>query len=180
MSSLLPSSSAVSECLARLRAEKASADPFRAAVAAASIQWEAELLLALEEFKRAGGFVGIQDELRLSIRRERLLSAAKDGKAAPLDVPCHWSFLHEGFDVKIGLLTVTEHTVCVRSGPPTMASERAALRIRILAAVIKELREAVTAKVDAEDEFARTLACANAQYKLVVEEKRAVDRVLVP
>lgn len=165
--------------MARLREEKTAAllDPFRAAVAAASIRWEAELLLDLEDFKKAGGFVGFQDELRASIRKERLLS--KDGKAAALDVPSHWSFLDDGFDVKIGLLTVTDRTVCVRSGAPTMTTERAALRIRILAAVKRELREAVAAEVDAEDEYARALACANAQYALAVAERQAKDRVLV-
>ena len=167
--------------MARLREEKTAAlpDPFRAAVAAASIRWEAELLLDLEDFKRAGGFVGIQDELRSSIRKERLAVAPKGGKAVALDVPSHWSFLHDGFDVKTGLLTVTDQTVCVRSGAPTMATERAALRIRILAAVKKELREAVAVEVDAEDEFKRALACANAQYTLAVAERQAKDRVLV-
>lgn len=51
--SLVPSSPAVNEMLERMRAEKAAA---RAAVEAAKVEWEAEMLLALEEFRDTGGF----------------------------------------------------------------------------------------------------------------------------
>jgi len=54
---LIPSSSAVQEKLERLRAEKAAIRAaFLAAVEATKVEWEAELLLALEEFRDAGGF----------------------------------------------------------------------------------------------------------------------------
>jgi len=176
--SLLPSSSAVSERLIVVRQERALARAaFLAAVEAASVQWEAELLVALEEFRDAGGFVGIQDHLRSSIRRERLFAAAKDSNTVPLDVPSHWSFLHHEFDVKTGLLTVTEQTVCVRSGEPTMATERADLRIRILAAVKKELREAILADLEAQE--VRDRALIEERDRATREEQEARQRLLL-
>lgn len=188
--SFLPSSSAVSDYMALLKAEKAATKTaFHSSVAVASIKWEAELLLALQEFREAGGFVGIQEQLLSSIVRERLTvpkdepkDKAKD-KAKPvvLDVPCHWSFLDDRIDVKTLLLMVSDSTVVVRSGEPTMATERATLRIRILAAVKKGIREAVMAKLDEDlkEQNVRNLEFANVQYRMAREERMALDRVLV-
>jgi hypothetical protein len=144
-----PSSSDVSDTLAVLKAEKAvSKSHFYSAVATESIKWEAELLLALEEFRAAGGFVGIQDHLTSLILAEQRAEWPVD-KAVALDVPCHWSLLHDRMDVKTWLQTVSDRTVVVRSGEPTMATERAALRIRILLAVKKTIREAILAELEA-------------------------------
>ena len=55
--SLIPSSAAVQEKLERLREEKAAVrTAFLAAVEVAKVDWEAEFLLALEEFRDGGGF----------------------------------------------------------------------------------------------------------------------------
>jgi len=195
--SFLPSSVAVSEMLAVLKTEKdkTKAD-FHSAVFVASIKWEAELLLALQEFREAGGFVGFQDEVRSSIlaerRAERRVDLLAEGlvecrravsdKTTSLDEPCHWSFLHDGFDVKTGLQTVSDRTVVVRHGDPTMATERAALRVRILAAVKKEIREAITAKLDEDlkGQDARNREFANVQYRLAREKQMAIARTLCP
>ena len=183
--SRFPSSQAVAKCMALLLKEKETPD-FNAEVVLASIKWEAELLLALEEFRTAGGFVGIQDELRLSIQAERRADRRAENLGVPkaptialLDVPCHWSLLHDKIDVKTWLQTVSDSTVVVRSGEPTLATERATLRIGILLAVKKTIREAVMADLD-KDQEARYREFADVQYRLARGERRTLDQVLHP
>ena len=187
--SLIPSNTAVSERLALLREERAIAKAaFRSAVEAASIEWEAELLLALEEFRDAGGFATIQDRIRVEIQRERnCLTAYRDQCGTIIQRPCvpHDEqqnkkfcdiFLPDRLDVGKALSCVYDSTALFHSGDPTMATERAALRIRILTAVKQEMRDAIKAEVDAQT--ARDRALVEERNRLAQEERDARSRLM--
>lgn len=182
--SLLPSSPAVFERLNALRDERAVAKAaFRSAVEAASVGWEAELLLSLEEFRDAGGFAAIQDQLRGVIKQEMarnretrgfcsgnaretrvmpsrpsLLSDSRDKALCDL-------FLADVLDVNAAIAVYGE-IVLPHKGDPTMETERAALRIRILSNIRKEMRDAIQAELDAQEAADRAL----------VEERNRVAR----
>lgn len=182
--SLLPSSPAVFERLNALRDERAVAKAaFRSAVEAASVGWEAELLLSLEEFRDAGGFAAIQDQLRGAIKQEMarnretrgfcsgntretrvmpsrpsLLSDSRDKALCDL-------FLADVLDVNAAIAVYGE-IVLPHKGDPTMETERAALRIRILSNIRKEMRDAIQAELDAQEAADRAL----------VEERNRVAR----
>lgn len=182
--SLLPSSPAVFERLNALRDERAVAKAaFRSAVEAASVGWEAELLLSLEEFRDAGGFAAIQDQLRGVIKQEMarnretrgfcsgntretrvmpsrpsLLSGSRDKALCDL-------FLADVLDVNAAIAVYGE-IVLPHKGDPTMETERAALRIRILSNIRKEMRDAIQAELDAQEAADRAL----------VEERNRVAR----
>ena len=182
--SLIPSNTAVSERLALLREERAIAKAaFRSAVEVASIEWEAELLLALEEFRDAGGFATIQDRIRVEIQRERnslrdLYDHTNQSIRHPSNdhkVLCD-IFLPDGLDVGKALASVSDSTALFHRGDPTMATERAALRIRILTAVKQEMRDAIKAEVDAQT--ARDRALVEERNRLAQEERDARSRLM--
>ena len=175
--SLIPSNTAVSERLSILREERAvKKATFRSAVEAASIEWEAELLLALEEFRDAGGFATIQDRIRVEIQRER--------NPFPIRTPCddHHNkilceiFLPDEFDVGKALSCVSDSTAIFYTGDPTMETERAALRIRILTAVKQEMRDAIKAELDAQT--ARDRALVDERNRVAQEERDARSRLM--
>lgn len=166
--SLLPSSSAVSERVIVLRQERALARAaFRAAVEAASVEWEADLLVALEEFRDAGGFVGIQERIREGIEQERQEAAAhrRVAHGAPTRIPCDDArntrlcelFLADRLDLEAALMSVRHDATLFLKGDPTMATERAALRIRLLTGVYTEMRVAILSELEAQDERDRAL-----------------------
>jgi hypothetical protein len=173
--SLLPSSPAVFERLNALRDERAIAKAaFRAAVEAASVGWEAELLLSLEEFRDAGGFAAVQDQLRGVIKHEmarnRQTRGFCGGTAHETGVmPSRPSmmvggrdrtlcdlFLADVLDVNAAI-AVQGKIVLPHTGDPTMETERAALRIRILSNIRKEMRDAIQAELDAQEAADRAL-----------------------
>ena len=163
--SLIPSSTPVLDMLTTLRAEREAAKTaFRAAVAEASIRWEAELLLLLEEYRDAGGFVPIQERVRMEVTQER--SIRKHSRHASMSVQhtivpqhlqqfdVHDKQIHEIFmpdimDLNKAFLFAGANIKCV--GDPTMATERASLRSRMLGAVKQEFRDAISAELDEQD-----------------------------
>lgn len=187
--SLLPSSSAVSERLIVLRQERLLARAaFRAAVEAASVEWEAELLLALEEVRDAGGFARVQERIREGIERERRAAASphcRMAHGAPTRIPCDDArntrlcelFLADRLDLEAALLSVSSDATLFLKGDPTMATERAALRIRLLTGVYTEMREAILADLEAQE--TRDRALIEERDRATREEQEARQRLLL-
>ena len=192
--SLLPSSPAVFERLNALRDERAIAKAaFRSAVEAASVGWEAELLLSLEEFRDAGGFAVIQDQLREAIKQEMARNrethgfyggASRETRAMPSRpsmmvggrdrVLCDL-FLADVLDVNAAIATIRGEIVLPHTGDPTMETERAALRIRILSNIRKEMRDAIQAELDAQEAADRALV--EERNRVAQEEADARQRL---
>jgi hypothetical protein len=190
--SLIPSSPAVQLRLETLREEKAAAQvAFLAAVEVAKVDWEAELLLALEEYRDGGGFDEIQarilDELnriRNMMRNEDKQSLTRQSKPTP--VAQLWTFLPDKLDIKTMLLYAIEELSHDCNVPSIKASneyvitpmniERAILRHRILSSIRKEIYTAVTAEQDAQDERDRTLL--DQRQKAQLEEMEARQRLM--
>jgi len=173
--SLLPSSAAVQEKLERMREEKAVARAaFLAAVEVAKVDWEAELLLALEEFRDAGGFEafhkkvlthfeafnrqnqgGIRSKPTFKELLERYFSNAtsgyqhlqKEGAGDILSV-----FLADKMDVKTMLYYGHADIAFHGFEGPTMASERAALRHAMLKVVRNEVLAPIQEEMRVEEE----------------------------
>jgi hypothetical protein len=180
--SLLPSSPAVSERLTFLREERAVAKAaFRSAVEAASIGWEAELLLALEEFRDAGGFVSIQDQIRAEIQREAMMRRERRdlvvlGSESRHLPPLSDLFLAEIMDLTLAIQAARSDAVPRYKGDPTMETERAALRNRLLVAIRTELRDAIQADMDAQG--ARDRAIVEQANRVAQEEMQARQRLM--
>jgi len=175
--SLIPSSAAVQEKLERMREEKAAARAvFLAAVDVAKVDWEAELLLALEEFRDAGGFEafhkkvlthfeafnrqtqqqgGIRSKPTFKEQLERYFSNAtsgyqhlqKEGAGDILSV-----FLADKMDVKTMLYYGHADIAFHGFEGPTMASERAALRHAMLKVVRNEVLAPIQEEMRLEEE----------------------------
>jgi len=202
--SLLPSCPAVSDRLSVLREERAVARAaFRSAVEAASIDWEAELLLSLEEFRDAGGFERVQASLRAQIQLEKRNESSIPAhihyerylqrnqvqsvplRPAPMyrrdDVDnqrlCHL-FLADRLNLEEAFSTVSNDVELYIAGDPTMASYRAGLRIRILSGVRKEMYDAILAELKAqEDQKEKDRALLEERRRAVVEEQAARQRL---
>jgi hypothetical protein len=78
--------------------------------------------------------------------------------------------------VQKALYSVSDKTALFYTGDPTMATERAALRICILATVKKEMREAITAELEAQEAQDRALVAE--RNRLVQEEIDARNRLM--
>jgi len=184
--SLIPSNTAVSDRLAVLREERAvKKATFRSAVEAASIEWEAELLLALEEFRDDGGFTSLQERMRTDVQRQehRSLYDQCGQPIQPIRAPSdHHNkslcdiFLSDEIDVGKALSCVSDSTAIFYTGDPTMATERAALRIRILTAVKQEMRDAIKAELDAQAAHDRALV--EERNRVAQEERDARSRLI--
>ena len=191
--SLLPSSPAVFERLNALRDERAIAKAaFRAAVEAASVGWEAELLLSLEEFRDAGGFAAVQDQLRGAIKYEmarnrqtrgfcggtahetRVMPSRPSMMVGGRDRALCDLFLADVLDVNAAIAVHSE-IVLPHTGDPTMETERAALRIRILSNIRKEMRDAIQAELDAQEAADRALV--EERNRVAQEEADARQRL---
>jgi len=205
--SLLPSSPAVSDRLSVLREERAAARAaFRSAVDAASIDWEAELLLSLEDFRDAGGFERIQASLQEQIQREQRLQRDESHirehhhrnqvQIVPLrPAPVYRRddaanqhlcdlFLADRLNLEEAFYAVTsaaskgEDITLYIAGDPTMASYRSALRIRILSGVRKEMYDAILAELKAqEDQKEKDRALLEERRRAVIEEQAARQRI---
>ena len=200
--SLLPSCPAVSDRLSVLREERAAARAaFRSAVDAASIAWEAELLLSLEEFRDAGGFERVQAALRAQIR---LALAQRCESFMPPHIPhirpskrdqaliiplrpapvyrrddaanqhlCDL-FLADHLNLDEAFSAVSRDVELYIAGDPTMASYRAGLRIRILSGVRKEMYDAILAELKVqEDQKEKDRALLEERRRAVIEEQAA-------
>ena len=188
--SLIPSSTPVLDMLTTLRAEREIAKTaFRAAVAEASIRWEAELLLLLEEYRDAGGFVSIQDQCRREVTQDR--NVRKQSRHASVsaqhtmgsqhlqpfaghDEQIHNIFIPDIMDLNKAFVFAGANIKCV--GDPTMATERASLRSRMLGAVKQEFRDAINAELEEQD--ARDKALLEERARGQKEEQEARRRLL--
>jgi len=189
--SLIPSSTPVLNMLTTLKAEREIAKTaFRAAVAEASIRWEAELLLLLEEYRDAGGFVPIQAEIRSGVTQERQTRKQTQYHVQPslpagyvipkhlqpfseTDKQIHDIFMPDIIDLKKAIHWGGSYIKCV--GDPTMATERASLRSRMLGAVKQEFRDAINAELDEQD--ARDKALLEERARVQKEEQEARRRL---
>ena len=185
--SLLPSCPAVSDRLSVLREERAVARAaFRSAVEAASIDWEADLLLSLEEFRDAGGFERVQASLQEQIQREQRLQRNQVQSVPLRPAPvyrrddaanqhlCHL-FLADHLNLDEAFSAVSKDVELYIAGDPTLASYRAALRIRILSGVRKEMYDAILAELKAQEEKDRALL--EERKRAVIEEQAARQRL---
>ena len=176
--SLIPSSLAVNEMLERMRAEKAAVRAaFLAAVEIAKVEWEAELLLALEEFRDAGGFSDFHtavttqfevfnrpdhhgmrrgpklyfkellDRYYQNAKRGYLHLQKEEGACSILSL-----FMADKMDIKTMLRYGFEDMVFHGHEGPTMASERAALRHAILKTVRNKILVPIQEEMRMEEE----------------------------
>ena len=201
--SLLPSCPAVSDRLSVLREERAAARAaFLSAVEAASIDWEAELLLSLEEFRDAGGFERVQAALRAQIRLalaqrcesslpahvhyERYLQRNQVHIVPLRPAPVYRKddaanqrlcdlFLADRLNLDEAFHAVTNDVELYVAGDPTMASYRAGLRIRILSGVRKEMYDAILAELKVQEDKDRALL--EERRRAVIEEQAARQRL---
>jgi len=197
--SLIPSSIQVESKLSQLReARVASLAAFRAAVEEARIGWEAELILALEEFRDTRGFDEIQERIRAKIPRLRgpEIAWAVGGGQTPR-MSGHPSFsefsnssrLHQikedrwreiyypdVLDIKQALQQSRPDTNPPDiKGEPTMISERANFRYNYLKDVYDNLDLAYRA--EAEQQQARDLEFLRSRRGLQEEEAAARRRL---
>ena len=163
--------------LERMRAEKAATRAeFLAAVEVAKVEWEAEMLLALEEFRDAGGFsdfhtaVTTQFEVfnrpdhhgmhrgpKLSFKEllERYYQNAKRGyQYLQKEGACSIQslFLADKMDIKTMLYYGFEEIAFHGYEGPTMASERASLRHAMLKVVRNEVFAPIQEEMRVEEE----------------------------
>ena len=198
--SLIPSSIQVESKLSQLReARVASLAAFRAAVEEARIGWEAELILALEEFRDTAGFLEIRDRIRATIPRLRgpEIARAVGGGEMPRMSGHDPSFsefsnssrLHQikedrwreiyypdVLDIKLALQQSRPNTTSPDiKGEPTMISERANFRYNYLKDVYDKLELAYRA--EAEQQQARDLEFLRSRRGLQKEEAAARRRL---
>ena len=174
--SLIPSSAAVQEKLERLREENAAARAaFLAAVEIAKVDWEAVLLLALEEFRDAVGFEafhkkvlmqfeaynrqhqdqgGIRSKLTFKELIERYYQHNTQRSnlvkiAGSFDILS--VFLADKMDIKT-MLYYGEDIAFHGFEGPTMVSERAALRHAMLKVVRNEVLAPIQEEMRVEEE----------------------------
>jgi hypothetical protein len=173
--SLIPSSAAVQEKLERMREEKAAARAvFLAAVEMAKVDWEAEFLLALEEFRDRGGFIafhqavvatfeafnkqnqgGIRSKPTFKELLERYYQhntqrsnlVKIEGSVDILSV-----FLADKIDIRPMLYYGHANIAFHGFEGPTMASERAALRHAMLKVIRNEVLAPIQEEMRLEEE----------------------------
>jgi hypothetical protein len=199
--SLIPSNSLVEVKLSQLREERAAAlAAFRAAVEEARIGWEAELILALEEFRDAGGFVGIQEGIRMANQRE--VNDKRFGKIGNANdiISSHFNlssslptcqieenrwrdiYYPDILDIKQALQQARPTTIPPTIvGDPTMISERANFRYTYLKGVYEELKLACQTEADRQE--AKDLAfleSRRAAQQEEVEVRRRLGGIRVP
>ena len=175
--SLIPSSSAVNKMLERMRAEKAAMKAtFLAAVEVAKVEWEAELLLALEEFRDAGGFSNFHKSVTTlfeTLNKPYLPGMSRGPKKYFKDLLDQYYqnmkvqyafkqregacsilslFLADKMDIKAMLYYGFEDMVFHGHEGPTMASERAALRHAMLKVVRNEVLAPIQEEMRVEEE----------------------------
>ena len=198
--SLIPSNTLVEVKLSQLREERAATlAAFRLAVEEARIGWEAELILALEEFRDAGGIAGIQEGIRRAIPRLRgpeIARAVGGGLRMPRDESFstfsnsssspqpnyikedRWRLVYypDVLDIKLALQQSRPNTISPDiAGEPTMISERANFRYKYLKGVYEELQ--LSCEAEAEHQQARDLAFLQSR-KIAQEEEAAARRRL--
>jgi hypothetical protein len=155
--SLIPSSPLVEVKLNQLREERAAKlAAFKVAVEEARIGWEAELILALEEFRDAGGFTKIQEEICAPRIREQEDPRANYNKVyrcipndeSSVEPPYYigeneWqrAFYPDIVDCRQALHYSRQNLIIPEiKGDPTMISERANFRYKYLKGVYEELK----------------------------------------
>lgn len=194
--SLTPSSIQVEAKLNQLReARVASLAAFRTAVEEARIGWEAELILALEEFRGTTGFFEIQKSICATIPRLRGAEIAwavgggkgpspyRDKHSSSNSRPYHikedrWREIYypDVLDIKQALQQSRPDTIPPTVvGDPTIKSERANFRYTYLKGVYEELQ--LTYRTEAEQQQARDLAFLRSRKGLQEEEAEAHRRL---
>ena len=152
--SLLPSSPAVQEKLETLREQKAAAKAaFLAALEIAKVDWEAELLLELEEFRDKGGFGEVYTMILNDFNRNKMM-LIMPGESQEQPVAQLANFVPDELDMKHAIYYAYENvsdTTNNRSPHDVvtpMNLERAILRHRILSKVRTEIYTSAKAEQD--------------------------------
>jgi hypothetical protein len=184
--SLIPSNSLVEVKLSQLREERvATLTAFRLAVEEARIGWEAELILALEEFRDAGGFAAIQEGIRAAkqsrvgrIRDDHFMSNSSSSTPIHQIKEERWRlvFHPDVLDIKLALQQSYSSTLPPDiTGDPTMVSERANFRYNYLKGVNEELRLACQTEADRQE--ARDMAFLESRRAAQKEEAEVRQRL---
>ena len=185
--SLIPSSSLVEVKLSQLREERvATLAAFRAAVEEARIGWEAELILALEEFRDAGGFTAIQEGIRAAKQRQVGVSIRDDhfmsnSSSSPSMYPIsedRWREIYypEHLVIKQALQQSRPNVLPPPIvGDPTLKSERANFRYNYLKGVNEELQ--LACQTEADRQKARDLAFLESRRAAQQEEAEVRRRL---
>ena len=182
--SLIPSNQLVQDKLVALREERAKArEAFREAVALARIDWEAELLLDLEEFRDSGGFVQFQGELERQIeiqaqsddfRRGGLsqkVSISAQQNSAILKI-----YSPDVLDLKQALTYARHNTSIYSEGEPTMETERAVFRFKFFRNIFNGIKSAIDTK--RAEQVLKDKALLEERQRLAQEERAARRRIM--
>lgn len=186
--SLIPSSSIVEVKLSQLREERAATlAAFRAAIKKAQIEWEAELILALEEFRDAGGFARIQEGIRAAKQRQvghirddsfsTFSNSSSSRDMYPISED-RWRDIYypDILDIKQALQQSRPHVIPPTIiGDPTLKSERANFRYNYLKGVNEELQ--LACQTEADRQKARDLAFLESRRAAQQEEAEVRRRL---
>lgn len=186
--SLIPSNTLVGSKLSQLREERAlKLVAFRAAVEEARIGWEAELILALEEFRDTGGFDRIQEGIRAAKQRQvghirddsfsTFSNSSSSRDMYPISED-RWRDIYypDILDIKQALQQSRPNVIPPTIvGDPTLKSERAIFRYNYLKGVNEELK--LACQTEADRQQARDLAFLQSR-KIAQEEEAAARRRL--
>ena len=153
--SLLPSSPAVQEKLETLREQKAAAKAaFLAAVEIAKVDWEAELLLELEEFRDKGGFGEVYTMILNDLNRNKMM-IIMPGESQEKPVAQLANFVPDELDMKYAIYHAYENVSdtniknrVLSYDVTPMNLERAILRHRILLGIRTEIYNSAKAEQD--------------------------------
>lgn len=153
--SLLPSSPAVQEKLETLREQKAAAKAaFLAALEIAKVDWEAELLLELEEFRDKGGFGEVYTMILNDLNRNNWMRQEESQGEQQKPLAQLANFVPDELDMKHAIYYAYENvsdTTKNRSPHDVvtpMNLERAILRHRILSGIRTEIYTSAKAEQD--------------------------------
>ena len=152
--SLLPSSPAVQENLETLREQKAAAKAaFLAAVELAKVDWEAELLLELEEFRDKGGFGEVYTMILNDLNRNNWMRREESQGEQQKPVAQLEYFVYDELDIKHAIYNAYENVSDINIKNRVyvvtpMNLERAILRHRILSKVRTEIYTSAKAEQD--------------------------------
>jgi hypothetical protein len=143
--SLLPSSPAVQEKLETLREQKAAAKAtFLAALEIAKVDWEAELLLELEEFRDKGGFGEVYTMILNDLNRNNWMRQEESQGEQQTPVAQLENFVPDELDVKHAIYHAYENVSDINIKNrlyvvTPMNLECAILRHRILSGIRTEI-----------------------------------------
>jgi len=184
--SLIPSNQLVQDKLVALREERAKArEAFREAVALARIDWEAELLLDLEEFRDSGGFVQFQGELERQIEIQAQsddFGFGRGGLSQKVSISAQQNsailkiYSPDVLDLKQALTYARHNAPIYSEGEPTMETERAVFRFKFFGNIFNGIKSAIDTR--RAEQVLKDKALLEERQRLAQEERDARRRIM--